>query len=70
LLERVLQCRLRFLDLLQVQIGNTLIETRNRELRIGLQRLLERFQPLLEELLVHVGAAQVVQAGGLNGIGL
>src|ERR1019366_3484648 len=42
LLERVLQRSLGFVDLLQVQEGDALIQSRDRELRIELGGLLER----------------------------
>ena len=66
LLQRVFQRRLGFVDLLQIQIGNALVQPRDRQFGIGRGGLLKFFQPLLEQLLVHVGDAEIVQARGFD----
>jgi hypothetical protein len=55
---------------LQIEIGNAFVEPGNGKFRVGLNRLLKKLQSLFEKLLVHVGAAQVVQTSGLGRIGL
>ena len=68
LFQRIFQCNLGFVDLLQVQVSDTHIQPRDRKFGIGLRGLLELFQSLLEQLLVHVGDAEVIQARRLDGI--
>ena len=70
LLECVFERLLRFVDLLQVQVGDAFVEPRDRKLRIGIERLLELFQSFFEELLIHVGDAKIVVAAQLrSGLG-
>ena len=70
MLQSVVEGGLGLIDLLQIRICYALIQARNRKLRIRLKRLLKLVQSLLKELLIHVGAAQVVQASGFDGIRL
>ena len=68
LFERIFEGSLRLIHFLQVEICNALIQSRDCEFGIDLRGLLEGLQSLLEQLLVHVGGAEIVQARCLNWI--
>ena len=70
LLERILQHRFGFLDLLHIQQGDAFIEASHREIRIKLRCLLECLESFLEKLLVHVGGAEIIHARSFDGIRL
>ena len=48
--------------------SDAFIQARDGKLRIGCEYLLEFFQSLLKELLVHIGTAEIIQAGGFDRI--
>ena len=59
-----------FIDALQVQQSDAAIQRCDFQIRIFRRRLFKRLQPFLEQLLVHVGDADIVQAArGFLGIG-
>ena len=58
-----------FVNSLQVQVGDALVQFRDREIGIECSGLLKRLEAFLEKLLVHVRGAEVVHAGGLDWIG-
>ena len=70
LLEGIFQRGFCLVNLLQIQIGDALVQACNRELGIGFGCLLELLQSLFEKLLIHVGDADVVEARGFNWIRL
>jgi hypothetical protein len=55
-----------FVHALQVQRGNAAVECRDFQIRVFGSGFFECFQSLLEQLLVHVGDADVVEAGGFG----
>ena len=50
----------------QVQQRDALVQPRNREVRIERRGILKFLQSLFEELLVHVGDAEIVEARGFR----
>ena len=68
--QRLFERSFSFIDLLEIQKSDALIQSCNRKLGIEFSGLLEGFQRLLEKLLVHVRRAQVIQPRGLSGIRL
>ena len=56
------------IDVRQVEQGDTLIERRDLQAGVESGRFLESLQTFFEQLLVHVGRAEVVQTGGFEGI--
>ena len=66
--EGVFQGSFGLVDLLQVQEGDALIQACDRQPGIELGGLLKGLESLLEELLVHVGSPEIVQARGLRWI--
>jgi len=70
LLERVFQRGLRVVDFLKIQIRYALVQTRDGKLGIDFGRLLELLQSLIEQLLVHVGDADVVEARSFDWVRL
>ncbi len=69
LLGHFLQDRLGIIDFLQVEQRDGAIQLRNQQLRILCGGRLELLERLLEQLLVHVGDADVVQPRGFGNLG-
>ena len=70
LLDRIFECSFGLIDFLQIQKRDAFVQARHRQLRIKLRRLAKGFESLLEQLLVHVGRAQIVHPRGFDGIRL
>ena len=66
LLQRVFQRDFGIVDLLQIQIRDALVQSRDGKLGIRFGRLLKLLQSFFEKLLVHVRDANVVQTRGFD----